>query len=616
MAILLLYVLFICISAVPVIATYYAGGAHAIAFTNTGIYFPLLLLAYGTYKGYTIIAARNQIRFSPADLIGFGVLHIAIMVLAYSGLQSAGQAVGFIPLFFRILLLSALPAFGLFVLTAFGGWAVRQWLGDEYVETKPTAWQTLAAIGVGFASFSIALTALGSMGFYTIWTVALLIAGAISLSWTECIRLGERLITRSIVFANHKGSSFAQGINLELIVAELAFMMLLFSLGVNAINAVRPMPIGWDDLGVYMNQPRLFAENLKILPGVGMAVWQTITGIGFLVGSAPQAFFFNQLGGVLVAITLCAAFSLLMRKQEGTHNAIPFGILFSALLIATPMLVFQQAKDMKLDPALLAFSVIALTLAYDALRRVQEKQTWEWNDIREFGIVGLVTGLAFAVKFTSLMLIVGLGGAIAYAFLGVFGFLGFFGVFIAAFTGLGLWDFLNVFYNKTNTAFVLGTTGVSAIIGAIFLGLASIKQPEFTRKALVTLLVFGVGISITVAPWLIKNTVESAPNITLNGILWGKGDVFSMDYTKLYPKTEVERREKLNAEGTSEHGTTTNEDYGRYFGYEAGLNNYLKLPRNLTLQSNQGGEYTDISYIYLALLPVSLVLLPFINPLG
>ena len=50
-------------------------------------------------------------------------------------------------------------------------------------------------------------------------------------------------------------------------------------------------------------------------------------------------------------------------------------------------------------------------------------------------------------------------------------------------------------------------------------------------------------------------------------------------------------------------GQTQNEDLGRYFGYDTGINNYLKLPANLTFQKNQSGEFTEISYIFLALVP-------------
>ena len=60
----------------------------------------------------------------------------------------------------------------------------------------------------------------------------------------------------------------------------------------------------------------------------------------------------------------------------------------------------------------------------------------------------------------------------------------------------------------------------------------------------------------------------------------------------------------------SSSGKTKNEDLGRYFGYEDGINNYLKLPANLTYQTNQPGEYTEIGYIFLALIPAVFLFLP------
>ena len=46
---------------------------------------------------------------------------------------------------------------------------------------------------------------------------------------------------------------------------------------------------------------------------------------------------------------------------------------------------------------------------------------------------------------------------------------------------------------------------------------------------------------------------------------------------------------------------------GRYFGYDTGINNYLKLPPNLTFQKNQAGEFTDITYFFLAFFPAALL---------
>lgn len=92
--------------------------------------------------------------------------------------------------------------------------------------------------------------------------------------------------------------------------------------------------------------------------------------------------------------------------------------------------------------------------------------------------------------------------------------------------------------------------------------------------------------------------------------------MFVPDYTKIYSQGEIDSIEKKNTiEATSSSGTTTNEDLGRYFGYEDGVNNYLKLPLNLTMQLNQPGEYTEITPFFLALIPIIFLFLAYRNTL-
>lgn len=100
-----------------------------------------------------------------------------------------------------------------------------------------------------------------------------------------------------IEFPTHKpNGTFFEQVNFPLISTEILFLILTYLISVSFINIIRPMPIGWDDLGVYMNYPQIMANNGTILKGVGMMAWQTFTGIGFMFHSAPLAFFFNQVG--------------------------------------------------------------------------------------------------------------------------------------------------------------------------------------------------------------------------------------------------------------------------------------------------------------------------------
>jgi hypothetical protein len=76
------------------------------------------------------------------------------------------------------------------------------------------------------------------------------------------------------------------------------------------------------------------------------------------------------------------------------------------------------------------------------------------------------------------------------------------------------------------------------------------------------------------------------------------------NYSAIYSSDEYkQKREEQQSASITNDGKSQNEDFSRYFGQEAGLNNYLKLPANLTFQKNQSGEFTDITYIFLAFLP-------------
>lgn len=232
-------------------------------------------------------------------------------------------------------------------------------------------------------------------------------------------------------------------------------------------------------------------------------------------------------------------------------------------------------------------------------------------------IIGTIVGLAFAIKFTSLMLILGLLGVIFYAKFGLAGFVGYFALFVAVFTKGNLWTQLNVNYPKDDADFLSTVVIVSLILAVIFFAVAFYQHKAGAfKKALLVSLTFIIGVGIPVSPWLVKNISETGIHgIKISDILNGKGDVFIPDYTRIYTPTELKKIESGDiTQAISSSGKSQNEDLGRYFGYEDGVNNYLKLPLNLTMQSNQPGEYTEITPFFLALIPVIFLFLAFKNP--
>ncbi len=311
-----------------------------------------------------------------------------------------------------------------------------------------------------------------------------------------------------------------------------------------------------------------------------MAFWQVFTGIGFLFDSPTQAFFFNQVGTLLTVLTLYSGISYFTVKKP---NLLPYPIIATTIFCSMPMVVFQQAKDMKLDLALFAVSIISVMLVFFALSSTRRSAM-----LRLMGLAGVLAGIAFSIKFTSIMIMIGTIGMFFYARLGLAGLLGFTSIFVGVFTRLHLWSLLNVNYPATSPWLNIFGYGMIAL-GIVLIGVGIYKSQEkkYVSIFLIPVLIYSLGIGVAIGPWIVKNLIESR-TISVTGLLYGDIRVFSPDYTLVYTPEKLESIKNLgNVSQISDSGTTLNEDLGRYFGYESGINNYLKLPINLTTQKNQ-----------------------------
>ena len=194
------------------------------------------------------------------------------------------------------------------------------------------------------------------------------------------------------------------------------------------------MPIGWDDLGVYMNFPKIMATTGEMLLGSGMYTWQLVTGTGFLFNNtAAVAFYVNQIGGFLATITIISFLSLIFEKF-GKSEYFSLPMILGIVYYIMPMTIFQQQKDMKLDPALMFVSLAAFMALWYAIKSIFQRENLKSAYMILF-MGGLLAGLAFSIKFTTLMFIVAAFGLIGYKFLGFLGFAGFVSFFIGIFTG-------------------------------------------------------------------------------------------------------------------------------------------------------------------------------------
>ena len=190
----------------------------------------------------------------------------------------------------------------------------------------------------------------------------------------------------------------------------------------------------------------------------------------------------------------------------------------------------------------------------------------------------MIVGAAFALKATSLMLIIAIAGLFFYEYIGLLGFFGFFSVFVGFFTKFKLWGMMNVVYPSDNETLltILGfggmILGVLLIIGGIFTHFKKEEIAHSLKHALIIALCFGGGALVFMSPWLVKNTYElraSGTRIDIGGLLNGTSKTYTVDYSTFRPEyKEISAKKEAEQAAAAQSGTTLNEDFGRYFGYE------------------------------------------------
>lgn len=658
----LLKLLALILASFAVIFTYYWKdfSFHNESFSWYAIYIVFILISYSIYKFFQIFLTEDKVRFSPFSIFLYFILHLFLLNIVFFNVSS--QPLGYsMILFFKIIFYSIIPIF--LVLMSYSAWKkILNYIPSFSSET--TSFKFLSILWLGFSIFLTMLTILWSLGLYNLYSVLFIVLLFVWLSFKELKDTFSSIFSYKIEFEKHETESddiFKQ-INFYLLSSEFLFIVLTFLLSVNLINIVRPMPIGWDDLWVYMNYPQMMALSWDI-KWFWMVAWQTFTWIGFMIHSNVQAFFLNNVGWILSSIVMVLAVWDLLKNTKKTFINIP--LLVATMIMSMPMVIFQQAKDMKLDTGLLFMTVIAMYMIYYIFLKyigyteeisiknknwkISEKiSTINWKETIEIKveektekifslfsykfnsfwksdlfknksylvyifIIWIIAGIAFAIKFTTLMLVIAFVWIIFFAKLGFSWFLWYFAIFLAIFTKANLWSYMNVVYPKDNISLINNFSYIAIFIWILLLIYSVYKYKiEAFKKTLILLVIFSVWFVTSILPWLAKNIYESAPNITISSLLFGKWTNFNLDYTKIYTKEQIwEIEKKYNYNWITSSWVSENEDLGRYLGYDKWANNFLKMPYNLTMQTNQRWEFTDITFLYLALLPVVLLFLAF-----
>jgi hypothetical protein len=399
--------------------------------------------------------------------------------------------------------------------------------------------------------------------------------------------------------------------------------LLITYLAFNFLSVVRPFPIGWDDLGRYLNQPRLLVSYGQHIPTMAAFYWEYITSLGFLlfgydsIFGATASMMMNWMAGLLaVAVTYVFARTYLGRGA---------GILSALVYYTLPMVGHFSFADMKIDNAVYFTGALTVFATFLYLFPVPSDEAedeegavldhrWNWRWILLAGIFG---GFAFAMKPTAIMVLMALGTMLFGVAIHWTAFVGAASLVWAFYTYTQRFNLHDVGQRVTGNPEAFSQTlfvSVFALLGLGFVAYAFWKYRAAWSRTLVAAGIFIGAFFVTIAPWLLYNNI-SYGNVIPRLVFTSKNDISPVFVTN---PAEIPSEVTLKMRALPEDlmvdpknplciGTAKTEELDRYWGYGSGWSHYVTLPWRAVMNADSAGYYVTLVPALL-LLPLLLLM--------
>ncbi|MBI2117849.1 glycosyltransferase family 39 protein, partial [Candidatus Peregrinibacteria bacterium] len=380
--------------------------------------------------------------------------------------------------------------------------------------------------------------------------------------------------------------------------AWLLLWLLLSYFALNFLNVVRPFPIGWDDLGSYLNRPRLLISYGHFIHSMASFQWEYLTSLGFLLFGYDSTFgtiaslMVNWMAGILAVLAIFAFLRVFLGGG---------GLLAALLYYTLPLVGHFSFADMKVDNAVFAmgtYSVLALFFSlFSPSAAMEEHQRHRWIIVS-----GAFAGFAFGMKPTAVMgifaLVPILLGMTVHWWAAVPTSLFVFGLYIwrnvinsaGIFARLG-WE--EVIVSRKALALWIWVIGLLLLLPILH------SLWRTWRVLLLRLAFFGGAAALVVLPWMWYNSILNgsvlphvalgAPNTLVPAFDVAGGSpqgASGIVVRSLPPDLAVDI---TNANCSSPTGTK--EEIDRYWGFRQGLGHYIALPWRSVLNIDSAGYY-------------------------
>ncbi|MFH1443861.1 MAG: hypothetical protein ABIG34_00530 [Candidatus Peregrinibacteria bacterium] len=398
---------------------------------------------------------------------------------------------------------------------------------------------------------------------------------------------------------------------------EVVLMWLLLSyLALNFLTIVRPFPIGWDDLGSYLNRPRLMVSYGYFIFSMAPFQWEYLTSLGFVlfgynsIFGATTAMAVNWTAGLL-AVLAVATFA---RHFIG-RNA---GVLSALLYYTLPLVGHFSFADMKIDNAIFTMGTLSMLSIFIALfSRTDDADhaavtiSWRW-----VALAAVFAGFAFSMKPTAVMVLMAVFSVLIGASLHWIGFLGAVFWVIVAFIVQHALDLSSIEQRVAGTSSISPTIflGIFVLLGVVLSVIAALLRRNRIKTTVFSIIVFMMFFFASIFPWVYHNNFirgRIIPTRIELGVPNSNSPSFDLDGTGIptpdRPYRTLPQDLQVDKSVPACKATGSTEELDRYWGFGNGWSHYLMLPWRTVLNLDSAGYYVTTSPV-LFLFPLLLLL--------
>jgi hypothetical protein len=388
----------------------------------------------------------------------------------------------------------------------------------------------------------------------------------------------------------------------------LLLWLLLSIAALNFLTVIRPFPIGWDDLGRYINHPRQIGSFGTIIPGMGAPQWEYVTSLGFLLFGASSTFSavlaqeINWLSGAFALLAMLAFAQTMLSPRAGLRTALFYYTL--------PMVGHFAFTDMKTENALFFFGILGMLCIYRYCFAASPEMR---GNMRLLFLAGIFFAAGFATKPTIVHLFFAGGIILTFHALGNAAGIGSMllstGIF-ATIGGLSLPAIL-----EKITGFSLPqahTIGVPLLFisGSLLLAPSVVRRAHDLQRimSLQAMTALLAGFLVFSAPWLGRNMILNrvfsigsaltTPN-TISPLLVNTPEELPPHAPPGSRSIVAELRTDQRHERC--RGSAGREELGRYGGQGSGWMRYFGLPWRAVMNRDIRGYYVILSPLFLIL---------------